>query len=391
MNKYILNTEIQEYIKSYTKNISELSFSGSPFQNITVKELIQQIESRRKAEKKLPFWFQTEQIYYPQKLNLEQTSSEITAQYKSSIIKGKSIADLTGGFGVDSYQFSNLFSLVNYYEQNKSLSEIAAHNFSVLKTKNINCICGDGIQGIENSSYDVIYIDPSRRHESKGKVFFLNDCEPNVPKHLDYLLDRCNTLMVKTSPMLDISIGLEELKFVSEIHVVAVNNEVKELLWLVSKKNDQIPVIKTINIKKETTDTYNFNLGDKSITNYSAPEVFLYEPNTAILKAGAFHLLSASFNSNKLHQHSHLFTNNRLIEFPGRRFKIEQTVPYSKKEMRKALTFSKANVSIRNFPESVESIRKRWKIKPGGDYYLFFTTSEANKKIMLVCKKVNEQ
>jgi hypothetical protein len=390
LNKYILNTVVQEYIKNTIDNVSKLAFSGSPFQNITVKELIQQIESRRKAEKKLPSWFQTDKIFYPPKLNLEQTSSEVTAHYKASIINGKSIADLTGGFGVDSFEFSKVLSSVNYYEQNKSLSEIATYNFSILKAKNINCICGDGIEGIKNSSYDFIYIDPSRRHESKGKVFFLNDCEPNVSKNLDYFLERCNTLIVKTSPMLDISIGLEELKFVSEIHVVAINNEVKELLWLVSKKNNQTIVVKTINIKKEIAETYNFNLGDKAITKYSAPEAFLYEPNTAILKSGAFHLLSASFNVNKLHQHSHLFTNNKLIEFPGRRFKIEQVAPYSKKEMRKALTFSKANVSIRNFPDSVESIRKRWKIKPGGDYYLFFTTSEANKKIMLVCKKVNE-
>ena len=387
MNKELLHIDIQEYIKLYNYEISKLAFSGSPFKNITTKELIQQIESRRKAEKKLPTWFKTDQIYYPPKLNLEQTSSELTAHYKSSIIKGEKIADLTGGFGVDSFEFSKIFTSVDYFEQNEAISEIAAHNFSVLSSNNIHCKTGDGIQLIENSFYDVIYIDPSRRHDSKGKVFFLNDCEPNVPKHLNFLLERCNSLLIKTSPMLDISIGLEELKHVSEIHIVAVNNEVKELLWLVSNKANQNTAIKTINLKNEANETFSFTLSDTKVSTYALPENYLYEPNAAIMKSGAFQLLSEVFNIHKLHQHSHLFTSKQLIEFPGRRFKIEQTVPYSKKEMRKALTFSQANVSTRNFPESVENIRKRWKIKPGGNHYLFFTTSQDNKKIMLVCTK----
>jgi len=388
LNKYILNIEVQNFIKSYNNDVTDLAFSGSPFKDVSTKELIQQIESHKKAEKKLPIWFQSDQIYYPPKLNLEQTSSEITAKYKSAIIKGETIADLTGGFGVDSYEFSKAFESVDHFEQNKSLSEIAAHNFSTLKKTNINCFQGDGIQLIKNSSYDVIYIDPSRRHESKGKVFFLRDCEPNVSKHLDYLLERCNTLMVKTSPMLDITAGLDELKQVSEIHIVAVNNEVKELLWIISESESLPTIIKTINIKKEGTETFNFNLNEKSETKYTLPEAFLYEPNAAILKAGAFQLLSEAYKINKLHQHSHLFTSKELIDFPGRTFKIEQVVPYSKKEIRNALTFSKANVSIRNFPESVENIRKRWKIKSGGNKYLFFTTNKDNNKVLLVCSKI---
>lgn len=187
--------------------------------------------------------------------------------------------------------------------------------------------------------------------------------------------------------MLDITVGLEELKLVSEIHIVAVNNEVKELLWLITKSENQKTVIKTINIKKDTTESFNFNLSDKSISSYTLPETYLYEPNAAILKSGAFQLISEAFSINKLHLHSHLFTNNTLIDFPGRRFNIEKVVPYSKKDVRKALTYSKANVSTRNFPESVDNIRKRWKIKPGGDKYLFFTTSIENKKVMLVCTK----
>lgn len=389
MNKELLYIEVQDYIKKYNNDITNLAFSGSPFKTITTKELIQQIESRRKAEKKLPIWFQTNQIYYPPKLNLEQTSSQASARYKSSILNGESIADLTGGFGVDSYEFSKIFSSVYHFEQNKSLSEIATHNFSALNRTNIKCLSGDGLQLIKNSSYDVIYIDPSRRHESKGKVFILRDCEPNVPNHLNYLLERCNTLMIKTSPMLDISVGLDELKLVSEIHIVAIDNEVKELLWIVSEKESQNIFIKTVNLKKGISEKYNFNLNEKAVSTYAFPESFLYEPNAAILKAGAFQMLSEAYSVNKLHQHSHLYTSKDLIEFPGRRFKIVQVVPYSKKEMQKALTFSKANVSTRNFPESVENIRKRWKIKSGGSIYLFFTTTMSNKKAMIICDKVN--
>lgn len=388
MNKELLHTDIQNYIKLFKKDVSALAFSGSPFENVSTKELIQQIESRIKAKKKLPSWYQTDRIYYPPKLNLEQTSSEVTAQYKSDIVKGKSIADLTGGFGVDSFAFSKKFQSVHHIELNASLSEIASHNFSELHIQNIKCQCGDGLQIIQNSTYDVIFIDPSRRHDSKGKVFFLEDCEPNVPKHLDFLLERCNTLLIKTSPMLDISVGLKELASVSEIHIVAVNNEVKELLWLINKSEAKEISIKTVNIKKDTIEQFDFFLNDASISDYSLPNTYLYEPNAAILKAGAFHLLSGHYNVQKLHQHSHLFTNEVLINFPGRRFKIEEVVPYAKKEMRKALRFSKANVSIRNFPESVDSIRKRWKIKPGGDIYLFFTTNMDDKKIMIVCSKV---
>jgi len=354
---------------------------------VTVQELIQQIESLRKAEKKLPTWFNTKNIYYPHKLNLEQTSSEITARYKASIVSGKSLADITGGFGVDSFYFSEIVTSVDHFELNKSLSEITNYNFSVLEKANITCYSEDGVQQVLNNKYDVIYADPSRRNNAKGKVFFLKDCEPNIPIYIDSLLKNCNQLLIKTSPMLDLSIGLEELKSVSEIHIVASNNEVKELLWLLSKKTSTSILIKTINFNKKTTEVFDFNWKQASYPSYSLPKRYLYEPNAAIMKSGAFDLVSEKFKLDKLHQHTHLYTSDELIDFPGRKFKINEVIPYKKKEIKK-LKIIKANISIRNFPETVSVLRKKLKISDGGMDYLFFVTTNNNKKQILVCSKV---
>ncbi len=365
-----------------------MAFTGSPFKNVSVQELIQQIESRKKIEKKLASWFKTEQIYYPPKLNLEQTSSEKTAAYKASITNEKTLADITGGFGVDSFFFSEKFKTVHHFEINKSLSEIAAYNFKILGTSNIKCFSGNGMHQLSKNKYDVIYVDPSRRHENKGKVFFLRDCEPNLPKNLDSLLDQSKKILVKTSPMLDLSIGLEELKYVSEIHIVAINNEVKELLWLINKDYLESPLIKTINFSKNSEERFEFNWNEKQKAVYSSPKKYLYEPNAAIMKSGAFDLVSAKYCINKLHQHTHLYTSNNLIEFPGRRFEIKEVIPFQKKQIKKSLIIKKANITTRNFPESVSNIRKKLKISDGGDDYLFFTTTESTMKIILVCTKV---
>src|SRR5690606_32304395 len=238
-------------------DFSKTALSGSPFPEISIQELLEQIQSKNKAEKKLPAWFKTENIYYPSKVSVEQTSSEITAKYKANVISGKTLADLTGGLGVDSFYFSKKFEKVIHFEINPELSEIAKHNFKQLHS-HITCINKEGISAIKDSYFDVIYLDPSRRNDSKGKVFYLKDCLPNVTEHLDYLLERCAVLMIKTSPMLDISVGMEELRHVKEIQIVAVNNEVKELLWLLDSKEHDSCKIHTVNIKKDTSEHFGF-------------------------------------------------------------------------------------------------------------------------------------
>jgi len=388
LNKELLNIEVQDFIKKYKKNIAELFFLESPFQNVTIQELIQQIESRSKIEKKLPTWYHFDGIYYPPKLNLEQTSSEITAKYKASLLKGNTLADLTGGFGIDSFYFSEVFKKVYHFEHNSILSKIAAHNFKVLKKHTIQCVPENGMEWVAKEKYDVIYVDPSRRHDSKGKVFLLKDCEPNIPENLTELLNGCDLLLLKTSPMLDITAGLNELNSVFKIHIVAVENEVKELLWFLKKGFEGIPEITTINLTKGASEKFEFQFNQKTEPVYSLPQRFLYEPNAALMKSGAFNLLSEAFKINKLHRHTHLYTSNMLCEFPGRRFLIEKVISYSKSTVRKELTIKKANISTRNFPENVATLQKKWNIKDGGDHYLFFITVEKNQKVVLVCSKV---
>ncbi|MBK5212851.1 MAG: class I SAM-dependent methyltransferase [Flavobacteriaceae bacterium] len=388
MNTALLNTEVQDFIRNFDGEVSKLAFAGSPFENVTVQELMQQIESRKKAEKKLPTWFGMSNILFPPKLNLEQTSSEITATYKASLVTGTTLADITGGFGVDSFFFSEKFSEVDHFETNTELSEIAKHNFEVFGKHNIYCLPENGLKAVLSKKYDVIYADPSRRHDSKGKVFFLKDCQPNIPENISEILNHCNQFLLKTSPMLDISVGLNELQHVSEIHIVAVENEVKELLWLLQKNASDEQKIKTINIKKSGAETFDFEWSETGEAEYCFLQEYLYEPNAAILKSGAFELISEKLKVKKLHKNTHLYTSETLMDFPGRTFLIEEVVPYNKSEMRRALTLKKANIATRNFPESVETLRKKWKIAEGGSVYLFFVTNLEGKKEMVVCSKL---
>lgn len=361
------------------------------FGDVGTKELTSQIQACKKAEKKLPSWFNTEKIYYPAPLSIEQTSSETTAEYKSDLVSGKSLIDLTGGFGVDSFFFGKKIDRVTHCEMDIELSEIATHNFEQLGIENIETIPGDGIEYLKNTrqeKFDWIYIDPSRRHDQKGKVFFLKDCLPNVPEHLELLFAHSENILIKTAPLLDITAGINELKNVREIHVVAVKNEVKELLWILRKNYNREIEIKTINFQT-AQPTFNFTYpdSDSDMVEYRNPQKYLYEPNSAILKSGGFNSLAKRLKLGKLHQHSHLYTSSKLIDFPGRVFEIKQQLPFQKKIITAALKGIKANITTRNFPESVADLRKKFKIKEGGDLYLFFTKGLNDKKLLLFCKK----
>ncbi len=392
MNTAILNTEIQEFINVHlNSDITALLLKGTSFPSVETKVLIEQIEAKKRCEKKLPTWFHNKDIYYPNKLNIEQTSSEITAKYKASLINGESIIDLTGGFGVDCYYFSKVFKTVKHCEINENLSNIVAHNYEQLGIAHITLEAQDGINYLNTTKkqYDWIYIDPSRRHDSKGKVFFLNDCLPNVPEHMDLLFNHSKNIMIKTSPLLDISVGLNELKHVRTIHVVAVNNEVKELLWILENGFEGDTHMNTVNIKKDDKAYFNFSIAhEKRLeSQYHKPLTYLYEPNSAILKAGGFDAIHDQLKVDKLQKHSHLYTSDALIDFPGRSFKIERILPYNKKELKRA-GISKANIATRNFPEPVQHLRKKFSIKDGGDIFLFFTTDVDGRKIVLVTSKI---
>ena len=211
---------------------------------------------------------------------------------------------------------------------------------------------------------------------------------PNIPENIDFLFLKTNQILIKNAPILDITSTINDLKFVKEIHIIALQNEVKELLFLLEKNHEKTIKIKTINIGKNETKSFNFNYKDDVSSVYSEPRSYLYEPNAAILKSGGFHQISHQFNIFKLHQHSHLYTSNEIIDFPGRVFKIEEIAPYDKKKIKKFLPENKANITIRNFPKSVAQIRKETKIKEGGNLYLFFSTDIQNKLICILCSKI---
>ncbi|OUR91999.1 SAM-dependent methyltransferase [Flavobacteriales bacterium 34_180_T64] len=392
MNSHVLDTEVQEFINSHIDDdIAQLILKGSPFEYIHINDLIEQIEAKKKCKLKLPFWYNTNGIYFPNKLNIEQTSSEMAALFKSKLINGESIIDLTGGFGVDSFYFSNSFKSVTHCEIDLKLSNIVSHNLQKLPKKNITVLNVDGIKYLKEKpiKFDWIYVDPSRRHNTKGKVFLLKDCLPNIPKEIDTLWDNTDNIIIKTSPLLDISIGIDELDDVKTIHIVGINNEVKELLWILEKGYTDDIRIESVNLRADNLTKFSFNLKDESIGDieYKLPQTYLYEPNAPTLKAGAFNSISHQLGIAKIHKHSHLYTNDDLIDFPGRRFIIDNMIPYHKKTFKKA-GISKANITTRNFPETVQQIRNKFSIKDGGDIYLFFTTNYLNEKVVLVCSKV---
>ena len=392
MDSSLLHPEIQKFI---TTNIgadsSKLALQKNPFPEVNWIAILNQIAAKTKAKEKLPTFFKTENIIYPSKISVEQTSSEKTALYKASIVSGYTLIDLTGGFGVDDLYFSKIMKNVIHCEIDEELSKLVQHNFEVLGIQNIQCELGDSSIYLDKTQtkFDWIYIDPSRRNDTKGKVFMLKDCLPNVPELLPFYFTKSDKILIKTSPILDISAGLLELSNVKCIHIVAVDNEVKELIWELSKSFIGTTSIKTVNSTNDKKEEFGFELNSNTtFPNYGLPKKYLYEPNSAIMKSGGLDEIGIQYHLEKLHQHSHLYTSGDKIDFPGRVFEIQEAISYAKSEMKSFLENKKANITTRNFPDSVEEIRKKWKIKEGGNLYCFFTTDINNHKIVLICNKI---
>jgi hypothetical protein len=392
MNDAILHVDVQVFISAnLTKDIPTLLFQKSPFLNVSTKELAGQIEAKLKSRKKLPTWFSSENIYYAHKLNISQTSSEQTAAYKASIVNGDSLADITAGFGVDIHAFGQKIKKVYHVEKNPKLAKIAQSNFDTMGIRNIDFITGDGIEFLTKTAqkFDWIYVDPSRRTNTNKKVYFLTDCEPDVTVHLKLLFSKSDNILIKTGPLLDLTTGTRQLAHVKEIHIIALENDVKEVLWVLAYGFNEEPTIKAVNLLNNQEGIFEFSLSEEkaAVPTFSQPRNYLYEPNAALLKSGAFKLISSRFNVQKLHTHSHLYTSEILENFQGRSFKIKAIVAYNKKAIQK-LELTKANITARNFPDSVATIREKLKLKDGGTDYLFFTKNLENKLIVIYCYRL---
>lgn len=376
-------------------DVTKLILKATQFKDLDVKKLAAQILSRQKASKKLPEWAALEKLIFPPSLSVEQSSSEATAKYKSSLIKGKTLIDITGGMGVDSYYLSKNFEKTHYFEQQEEVAKTAEYNFGLLSANNIQVHNADSIEGIQkNNIYaDWIYADPARRDANKQKVVLLSDCAPDVKFHLPELFKHAPNVLVKTSPLLDIDLAAQELKSVREVHVIGYEQECKELLFNINKEytDDFLIRARVINSAGEIIYKLDFtrNQEREVIIEFSEPLSFLYEPHPAILKAGAFKYLCVAFNVKKLAAHSHLYTSKNLVsDFPGRTFSIIAVCKPDAKEIGQFVPANKANLTIRNFPAKIDDLRKKWRLKEGGDIYLFATTLFNQKKTVVVTKKL---
>jgi len=385
--------EIKYLVAHENEDPNRLLLQASRYPHLPVPLLVQHIRARQKIKNKLPTWYQHPQVRYPAIVSVEQSSSEKTAAFKAELMSGNLLLDLTGGLGIDSCFFADKFKNVIYLERQPELVEIAAHNARVLGKTNIEFRQGEAQAFLNDftSQADWIYLDPARRDEANRKVFNLSDCEPDVVQLLPTLLAKGKNILLKTSPMLDISQAVGQLGSVQKVYIVAVDNECKEVLYHVAASKNPNLLIETINLQAGANQqrfTFDYEAEENAPVTYTLPQTYIYEPNAAILKAGGFKSLANHFELNKLHRNSHLYTSENLMpDFPGRIFKLKTTSRYQKKELASYLPDLKANITVRNFPDSVAAIRKKTGLKEGSDTYLFATTDLNAKPIILICEK----
>ena len=393
-------SETRDFIRSHRKDdVHVLALQAGKYPQVDMQEAVIQIAGWQIAEKKIPSWASTEGIRYPQHLSMEQCSSEITARYKASLVEGDSFADLTGGFGVDCAFIASRFRKADYVERQETLCELAMHNFALLGLNQIKVHSTDGIAYLQQMEpVDCLYLDPARRDNHGGKTIAISDCEPDVSQLESLLLKKGKSVMLKLSPMLDIALAIQTLKHISQVHIVAVNNECKELIILLEEQgiNAEYPK-KEILISCEQivnnllTKPFSFTLEEErnAFCEYADRlGKYLYEPGAALLKAGPYRLLASRYGVKKLHPNSHLYTSDTLVDFPGRSFQIEAVSGFGKKELKAFLQgIGKANLTVRNFPSSVAELRKKLKVKEGGDIYLFATTLKEGEKVLIKCVK----
>ena len=376
-------------------DVRQLALQGTKNPEVDLSFALEQIAGRQKAKTKLPSWAAVDGIVYPPHLSMEQCSSEQTARYKALIAgKGALIVDLTAGFGVDMAFMSQGFQKAIYVERQAPLCAISSENFKLLGLNHIEVICADGIDYLHQLEHaDLIFLDPARRDNHGARTYGIADCTPNVLELRDELLKKADRVMLKLSPMLDWRKAVEDLGHVNEVHIVSVDNECKELLLILSKEEKPLKLLCVNNDQVFEGDQGDW-LNERSIAEIRVPvpmssQAYLFEPNASIMKAGCFTLLEQRFNVSQLDRNSHLFVSDKdCSDFPGRRFTIEKTTSMNKRELKTALAgIDKANITVRNFPLSVAELRKRLKLKDGGNLYLFATTLADGQHQLFLCRK----
>lgn len=354
---------------------------------------LEQIAGYQKARRKLPQWSGVDGMLYPPSLSMEQCSSEQTALYKVSLLASRSgsFADLTGGFGVDFSYLAARFAKATYIERNPKLCAIARHNFALLGLTHAEVVCGDSVECLRNlAPVDVIYLDPARRDANGGRTFAISDCTPDAVALLPLLLEKAETVMIKLSPMLDWHKAVADFRgHVAEVHIVAVDNECKELLLILRRDTTECPKVVCVNngcVFSPTPYIYIIRCSTPSV-DFSQLHGFLFVPNAAIMKAGCFAQVAEAFSVAQISDNSHLFVADAPVEgFPGSTYRIDTVTTMNKKELKATIGgIKKANIAVRNFPLTVAELRKRLKINDGGNIFIFATTLCDGSHVLIVC------
>ena len=415
-----MNEATREFIRQHRQeDVRLLALRGTKDPEVDLAMALQQIDGRRRAQEKLPSWAEVEGIVWPSHLSMEQCSSEQTARYKAEVAgSGGLFVDLTAGFGVDAAFIAKGFQRTVCVELQPELCAISSANFRLLGLQQIEVVNGNGVEYLHTMPpADLIFIDPARRDEHGGRTYGIADCTPNVLEIIDELLEKAQRVIIKLSPMLDWRKAVEDIgkNHVSAVHIVSVNNECKELILKVKgSKGEKVKESKGEKVKEskgekaKETKVVCMNLqpdGSRECFEFDADAPspnkilhssrstlhFLYSPNASIMKAGCFELLAERFGVTPLHQNSHLFVSEQEVsDFPGRGFIIERTTSMNKRELKESLAgLTQANIAVRNFPISAEELRRRLKLRDGGDVYIFATTIENLGHRLLICRKIS--
>lgn len=389
-----MNKATKDFIREHADaDVRQLALQAKKNPEVDLTYALEQIAGRQKAKMKLPSWAKIDEMVYPPHISMEQCSSELTAKYKAEIVPcGNCFVDLTGGFGVDFSFIAKKFKHAVYVERQNHLCAIASENFRLLGLDNAEAVNADGIEYLHQMDHaDLVFIDPARRDDHGGRTYGIADCTPNVLEVMDELMQKTDMLLLKLSPMLDWRKAVRDLGGASEVHIVSVDNECKELLIMVRHDVQQIKVVCVNLLSNGERDVFEFDDTESTpIHQKISSKTYLFEPNASIMKAGCFDEIQARFPIAQLDNNSHLFVSDHEIpDFPGRRFKIEHVTSMNKRELKEALTgIDRANITVRNFPVSVAELRKKLKLKDGGDVFIFATTVAKEGHQLFICRKI---
>lgn len=379
----LITPDIQDFIRqNLNSDLHLLLLKKSPFEDVPMHEIVQQIKGKKIAQKKFPFLLK-EEIIFPPNLNLEQASSQATAEYKAQELSGQSFLDLTCGFGIDAHFLSKNFEETTLIEQNPDLIAIVQHNWNLLgRQANFVNATLEAFLNNNRKKFSLIYLDPARRDQQNKKKFLLEDLSPNLLELIEKLQSFGDQTIVKLSPLIDISYLISVVKVINEIQIIAVRNEVKELVLIIESGvpdagSDDVK-IRCVNLESDEPEfCFYFNEEKSARSEYSKCQNYLCIPNNSLLKAGAFNTISEKFGLKKLHPNTHFYTSeNKKENFPGRMLRVEKI---EIKDLKKG---EKYNIISKNYPLKPDEIKKKYKLNDGGNRYLIFTQSAKGKEIL---------